>query len=180
MTHALRTSQRSQTAHALHVRRQVDWLSDPAYKSVQRLKSELDPLRVTASHCTDHDALVGSLASLLHAGLRNVEEDWECLLACPVTAAVGTRSHDPPCHAPAPSRRARSPPASSTSDARHAHATRSLLARDTPVTPTMAQALCLKYVEVSCRTNEDVHALERVMLRGLKLLPPIESIKSDG
>jgi len=106
------------------VKLQVAWLSDDAYNSSKRLRSELDPLRVTASHCTDHDTIVACYSAMLHAGIPNVEDELERLLACP--------------------------------------------------------ALGLKYVEVSCRTNQDVHLLERVSLRALRMLPPLDSLKVNG
>ena len=43
-------------------------------------------------------------------------------------------------------------------------------------------ALAVKYVEVSCKTNHNIHAMERVLLRSLKLLPTADRTlkKSNG
>ena len=42
-------------------------------------------------------------------------------------------------------------------------------------------ALALKYVEVSCKTNHNIHTLERVLLRSLKLLPSADKkMKQKG
>ncbi|KAL1530523.1 hypothetical protein AB1Y20_001424 [Prymnesium parvum] len=99
---------------------QADWLSESVFKSLQRLRNELDPLHLTTTPCPDLDVLIGSIAALLHAGLGNVDDEYERLLACP--------------------------------------------------------AITVKYVEVSCRTNEEIRTLERVTLRALDLLPPLSEL----
>ena len=48
----------------------------------QRLHNELDPLHVSASHCTDADVVLGSLGALRHAELLR-SELWERILLCP-------------------------------------------------------------------------------------------------
>ena len=103
---------------------EVQSVSAEAAKSMQRLRAELDPLHVAASHCTDRDALLGAVTAMaesgqmpgvLHDGVFSPPTQWEKLMAC--------------------------------------------------------NALTVKYVELSCRTNTHVHILERVALRAVHQLP---------
>ena len=50
-----------------------DEISVELYKSFQRLRNELDPLHVAASHCTDTDVVMGALGGLRHSVRRQVE-----------------------------------------------------------------------------------------------------------
>ena len=47
---------------------EVQSVSAEAAKSMQRLRAELDPLHVAASHCTDRDALLGAVTAMAESG----------------------------------------------------------------------------------------------------------------
>jgi len=64
-----------------------DEISVERYKALQRLRNELDPLHVSASHCTDADAVRGAVCALRHCGMLR-SELFEQLLLCP---AVGLK-----------------------------------------------------------------------------------------
>ena len=47
---------------------EVQSVSAEAAKSMQRLRAELDPLHVAASHCSDRDALLGAVTAMAESG----------------------------------------------------------------------------------------------------------------
>jgi hypothetical protein len=99
----------------------IGGLTQSETRSMQRMRSTLDPTSFGGTRASDLDMLIGSLAALDHPLAQALEGDltatdlMECIYTCP--------------------------------------------------------ALPVKYVEVSCKTNRQIHVLERILMRSMRLLP---------
>lgn len=103
-------------------------LPSAVHRSIAKLKTELDPMRVSKSTATEAELLSALLACLEHPLAEKSEVSagdlFEAIFCCP--------------------------------------------------------ALGLKYMEISCKTNHQVHMLERLVVRSLRLLPASEGVLQEA